>query len=70
MKTMDASDRADQHTADAIFEALGTYERGQLAALGTAFTTYEDLGDNVCKWLEARARSWRASQVSATEQGS
>lgn len=60
---MNYEERQDQAKADEVFDALDDYSKGQLAALGTAFTTYEDLGDNVCRWLNARANSWRAAQM-------
>ncbi len=43
-----------------VFEVLDTYERGQIAAWGTAFTTYEDFGDEVCAELNQLANRWRA----------
>lgn len=60
---MNDADCAAQKTADRIFDDLGTYERGQLATWGTSFTTYEDHGAEVCRWLEARARSWRVAEM-------
>lgn len=63
MKTMDEAERAAQRRADEIFDALNDYERGVLAQQGTAFTIYEEEGDEVCAWLNARARSWRASKA-------
>lgn len=50
-----------QQRGNEIFEALDDYGRGQLAIWGTAFTTYEDEGDEVCAQLNERARAWRAA---------
>lgn len=61
MTRFDSSDVEAESRADAVFDALGDYERGQLAAFGTAFTTYEGLGDDVCACLNRRARAWRCS---------
>lgn len=44
------------------FAAMDTYERGQVAYLGTAFTTYEDKGYDYCHALKALANKWRAAQ--------
>lgn len=60
---MNAQERADQKKADKVFDALDDYGKGQIAAYGTAFTTYEDLGENVCRWLNARANAWRAAKM-------
>ena len=60
MRDMNEEAEAEKR-ADEIFDNLDDYSRGSLALHGTAFTTYEDEGDQVCKCLERRARAWRAS---------
>lgn len=51
-----------QKKADEVFDALDDYARLEIVRCGTAFTSYEDLGDEVCAWLNARARSWYAAR--------
>jgi len=52
---------AAETRAEAIFAELDDYGRTQLCRWGTAFTTYEDEGDEVCVALRAKADAWRAS---------
>jgi len=49
--------------ADKIFDALSDYGRWRLSREGTAFTTYEEHGEDVCAALNHRARVWYAYQV-------
>lgn len=49
--------------ADQIFDALDDYSKWCLAQNGTAFTTYEDHGEEVCACLSRRARAWKCYQV-------
>ncbi len=42
------------------FSKMDDYAKGQIAALGTAFTTYEDGGEAYCFELNRLARDWRA----------
>ena len=60
--TLTEGDDIDQSRADEVFDSLDDYGKFELARCGTAFTTYEELGDNVCSWLNARARAWLCSQ--------
>lgn len=53
--------RAVQRAAAVWAELPGDYERGHLAAWGTAFTTYEDHGTAVCSYLNKIAETWRKS---------
>lgn len=48
--------------ADQIFDSLDDYAKFSLWQHGTAFTTYEDLGEDICAVLNRRARAWRAYQ--------
>lgn len=61
--TMTNEDGQAQRRADEIFDSLDDYDRVCLAQLGTAFTTYEDEGGDVCAWLNSRAHSWRCAQL-------
>jgi hypothetical protein len=51
--------KTPEQVASEVFDSLEYYERGQLAAWGTAFTTYEDYGDEVCEILKRKAMAWR-----------
>ncbi len=48
-----------------IFTGLGAYERNQVTAWGTAFTTYETDGDDVCLVLETLCRTWTQRNYAA-----
>lgn len=48
--------------ADEIFDSLDNYSKWCLAKEGTAFTTYEDHGQDVCAVLTRRARAWMCYQ--------
>ncbi len=58
MAEFSSADAAAEAQSDIVFDGLDDYARLCLAEHGTAFTTYEDLGDDVCKCLERRARAW------------
>ena len=56
--SMQEEDRIAKQRADEVFDALSDFEKLSLHRDGTAFTTYEDLGDLVCGWLQHAARVW------------
>jgi hypothetical protein len=58
---MDQADQEAERRADLIFDELDDYSKGVLAQQGTAFTTYEENGEEVCAALNRRARAWRAA---------
>ncbi len=51
--------RGQVERATEVFEALDEYGKGQIAAWGTAFTTYEDEGEDFCLRLNELADAWR-----------
>jgi hypothetical protein len=61
------SDREQVCGARNEFASMGKYERGQLAAWGTAFTTWEDRGEAFCRELNRLANDWRAREVRRQE---
>lgn len=69
MTTMTAADKQAQQKAEEIFEGLSNFERNQLHVWGTAFTTFEDHGDDVCAWLRHIARRWMVSQERKAHRG-
>ena len=64
---MTHEEQAAQAKADEIFDELDDYGRWTLYTGGTAFTTYEDYGPEVCAFLNARARSWYCTKATKEE---
>jgi hypothetical protein len=58
----DAVDVEVERRADEVFDPLDDYARDQLCSWGTAFTSYEGLGEDVCAALMRRARAWRVAK--------
>ena len=59
----DSTDVEIERRADMVFDGLSDFEKFSLWRDGTAFTTYERLGDEVCAVLKRRARAWWCLQV-------
>lgn len=59
--TFDSTDVEIEKRSDAVFDSLNAYERSEIVRCGTAFTTYEEHGDEVCAALERRCRAWYVS---------
>lgn len=60
-KKFDSTDVEVEKRSDAILDKLGAFARSEIVRTGTAFTTYEEHGDDVCAALERRCRAWYAS---------
>lgn len=55
--------REQESKARIFFSGADDYTRGQVAAWGTAFTTYEDEGEWFCKELNRLCVDWRAGEA-------
>jgi hypothetical protein len=55
-------DYASETKGDSIWDALDDYEKGEIVRWGTSFTTYEDLGAEVCAQIMHRARAWHVTE--------
>jgi hypothetical protein len=51
----------------AEFESLSDYEKIELCRWGTAFTTWENKGDDFCAALKHRANVWRNARMMEAE---
>lgn len=60
---MNTTDVIAEQTADKIFDGLDDFSKWSMAKEGTAFTSYEDYGDEVCAVLARRARAWYCYQI-------
>jgi hypothetical protein len=61
----DSADVEAERRSDEVFDKLDVYERFEIVRGGTAFTTYEELGDDVracLESLERRCRAWYAAR--------
>ena len=58
----DSTDVEAERRSDEVFDKLDVYERFEIVRGGTAFTTYEELGDDVRACLERRCRAWFAAR--------
>lgn len=61
MMEIEEGDVEAEKAADEVFKNLDNFARSEIVRGGTAFTTYEELGDHVCRCLERRCRAWYAA---------